>query len=53
MAENAAMNCEKSVTERGSKLTFTHTFAESTGAFTGAVFVHSENFILRKSRRVP
>ena len=31
--------------ERGSKLTFTHTFAESTGAFTGAVFVHSENFI--------
>ena len=52
-AENAAMNCEKSVTERGSKLTFTHTFAESTGAFTGAVFVHSENFILRKSRFVP
>ena len=47
--ENAAMNCEKSVTERGSKLTFTRTFAES----TGAVFVHSENFILRKSRRVP
>ena len=44
-AENAAMSCEKSVTERGSKLTFTHTFAESTGAFTGAVFVHSENFI--------
>ena len=30
-AENAAMNCEKSVTERGSKLTFTRTFAESTG----------------------
>ena len=34
------MNCEKSVTERGSKLTFTRTFAES----TGAVFVHSETF---------
>ena len=29
-------------------MTFICTFAEYTGAFTGAVFVHSENFIKKK-----